>query len=88
MLRVYSVAGHNLPRTSRQQWLTGTHVGLRDLRPGDLLFWAYDTRNPSSIHHVAMYLGDGLMVHAPHTGDHVRVASVYLNGYIGAVRPG
>lgn len=88
MLRVYSVAGLNLPRTSRQQWKTGTHVALRDLQPGDLLFWAYDTRNPSSIHHVAMYLGNGLMVHAPHTGDHVRVASVYLNGYIGAVRPG
>jgi cell wall-associated NlpC family hydrolase len=86
--RIYSAAGLALPRTSRQQWFAGRHVRLADLQPGDLLFWAYSTGNPSSIHHVAMYLGDGLMVHSPHTGDHVRVATVYLNGYIGAVRPG
>ena len=85
--RVYSAGGLNLPRTSRQQWKVGTHVRLADLQPGDLLFWAYNTSNPSSIHHVAMYLGNGLMVHSPHTGDHVRVATVYLDGYIGAVRP-
>jgi cell wall-associated NlpC family hydrolase len=88
MLRVFSVAGLALPRTSRQQWYAGTRVALRDLAPGDLLFWAYDTSSPGSIHHVALYLGHGLMVHAPHTGDHVRVAEVYLRGYIGAVRPG
>jgi cell wall-associated NlpC family hydrolase len=87
MLRVYSAAGLSLPRTSRQQWLIGRHVGLDELQPGDLLFWAYDTGNPSSIHHVAMYLGHGLMVHAPHTGDRVRVAAVYARGLIGAVRP-
>jgi cell wall-associated NlpC family hydrolase len=60
---------------------------MADLQPGDLLFWAYNTGNPSSIHHVALYIGHGLMVHAPHTGDHVKVASVYLSGLIGAVRP-
>jgi cell wall-associated NlpC family hydrolase len=88
MLRVFSVAGLNLPRTSRQQWYAGQRVPLADVRPGDLLFWAYDTSRPTSIHHVALYLGNGLMVHAPHTGDHVRVAEVYLRGFIGAVRPG
>jgi cell wall-associated NlpC family hydrolase len=87
VLRVYSQAGLNLPRVSRQQYRAGTPVALKDIRPGDLLFWAYSTSNPNSIHHVAMYLGHGLMVHAPHTGDHVRVASVYLRGFIGAVRP-
>ena len=87
MVRVFSAAGRDLPRTSREQWKIGVHVPLSDLRPGDLLFWAYDTGNPASIHHVALYLGHGLMVHAPHTGDHVRVASVYLDGLIGAVRP-
>jgi cell wall-associated NlpC family hydrolase len=87
VLRAYSQAGVNLPRTSRQQWHAGTPIALKDLKPGDLLFWAYNTANPSSIHHVAIYLGHGLMVHSPHTGDHVRVASVYLRGYIGAVRP-
>lgn len=88
MVRIFSQAGLSLPRTSRQQWKIGTHVSLKQLRPGDLLFWAYNTSNPGSIHHVALYLGHGLMAHSPHTGDHVRVAQVYLSGYIGAVRPG
>jgi len=87
MLRIFSAAGRALPRTSREQWTIGIHVALADLRPGDLLFWAYDTANPASIHHVAVYLGHGLMVQAPHTGGHVEVAAVYLSGLIGAVRP-
>ena len=88
MVRIFSQAGLNLPRTSREQWRIGHHVTLKELRPGDLLFWAYSTSNPLSIHHVALYLGHGLMAHSPHTGDHVRVAQVYLSGFIGAVRPG
>jgi cell wall-associated NlpC family hydrolase len=87
MLRIFSAAGRTLPRTSREQWKVGVHVTLSQLKPGDLLFWANDTANPGSIHHVALYLGHGLMVHSPHTGDHVRVAPVYLSGLIGAVRP-
>jgi len=87
MVRIFSVAGRNLPRTSREQWKIGVHVSLKDLQPGDLLFWANNTSNPGSIHHVALYIGHGLMVHSPHTGDHVRVASVYMSGLIGAVRP-
>jgi len=87
MVRIFSTAGRDLPRTSRQQWKIGVHVPLSELRPGDLLFWANDTSNPSSIHHVALYIGHGLMIHSPHTGDHVKVASVYVSGLIGAVRP-
>ena len=77
-----------LPIAPATQAREGTEVAMSDLAPGDLLFWAYDTGNPARIHHVALYLGDGLMVHSPHTGDHVRVATVYTNGLIGAVRPG
>ncbi|MBI1377956.1 MAG: hypothetical protein GC157_10830 [Frankiales bacterium] len=87
MVRVFSAAGRDLPRTSREQWKIGVHVPLAQLQPGDLLFWAYDLSNPGSIHHVALYIGHGLMIQAPHTGGHVEVASVYLNGLIGAVRP-
>jgi cell wall-associated NlpC family hydrolase len=87
MVRIFSSAGRMLPRTSRQQWKIGAHVALADLQPGDLLFWANDVSNPGSIHHVAMYLGHGLMVQSPHTGGHVEVSAVYLRGLIGAVRP-
>jgi len=83
----YRAAGVNLPRTSRQQWYAGTHVELGALMPGDLLFWADDTADPSTIHHVALYAGNGQMIAAPQTGDVVKVQPVYLDGYIGAVRP-
>lgn len=83
----YTQTGIFLPRTSRQQWNAGDKVALKDLRAGDLLFWAYDTSDPKTIHHVAMYVGSGRMVEAPRTGLEVREIPVYLDGYIGAVRP-
>ncbi|MCA1712482.1 MAG: C40 family peptidase [Actinobacteria bacterium] len=86
-LTAYRAAGLGLPRTSREQWYAGPHVELGALQPGDLLFWASDLSNPSTIHHVAMYLGNGQMVAAPHAGAQVRVQPVYLDGYLGAVRP-
>ena len=84
----WGAAGVNLPRTSRQQWYAGPHVALGDLQPGDLLFWASNVANPATIHHVALYAGNGLMIAAPHTGDVVKIQPVYLDGYVGAVRPG
>ncbi len=83
----YALAGVGLPRTSRQQWTVGPHPALADLQPGDLLFWANNVNDPTTIHHVALYVGAGWMIHAPHTGDVVRYARVYLDGYIGATRP-
>jgi cell wall-associated NlpC family hydrolase len=83
----YRAAGVQLPRTSRQQWYAGTHVELGALMPGDLLFWANDVSNPATIHHVALYAGKGMMIAAPQTGDVVKMQPVYLDGYIGAVRP-
>ena len=84
----YTAAGLSLPRTSRQQWSAGRHLEVADLRPGDLVFWAHDPANPATIHHVAMYVGQGLMVHAPHTGALVRVDAMRPSGYAGATRPG
>ena len=79
--------GLTLPRTSRQQWSAGRHVEVEGLRPGDLVFWAHDPADPSTIHHVGMYVGQGLMVHAPHTGALVRVDALRPSGYAGATRP-
>ncbi len=87
MLWSYARAGVTLPRTSRAQYAGLPHVALSDLQPGDLVFYATNTSNPGTIHHVAMYLGDGLVIHAPHTGDVVRYAPVAMPGLIGAVRP-
>jgi cell wall-associated NlpC family hydrolase len=87
MLWSYARAGITLPRTSRAQYAGLPHVALSDLQPGDLVFYATNTSDPGTIHHVAMYLGDGLVIHAPHTGDVVRYAPVAMGGLIGAVRP-
>jgi cell wall-associated NlpC family hydrolase len=83
----YAHAGITLPRVAADQWNAGPHVELVDLLPGDLLFWATNLSNPATIHHVALYIGAGMMIAAPHTGDVVKVEPVYMQGYIGATRP-
>jgi cell wall-associated NlpC family hydrolase len=83
----YAQAGLALPRTSREQWWAGQPVDAGGLRPGDLVFWATDPSNPATIHHVGIYVGQALMVHAPHTGAHVRVDPLRPGGYAGATRP-
>jgi peptidoglycan DL-endopeptidase CwlO len=82
----YRAAGVTIPRVSRAQWGAGPHVAVANLLPGDLVFYADNPRNPATIHHVGMYIGNGLMVHAPHTGDVVRVASIWRESYAGATR--
>lgn len=83
----YRQAGLDLPRTSRQQWFAGSHPDIGALLPGDLLFWGSSPGNPGSIHHVALYVGGGLMVAAPHTGANVQVQPVYLGDFFGVTRP-
>jgi cell wall-associated NlpC family hydrolase len=83
----YKQAGLTLPRTSRQQWFAGAHPDLGTMAPGDLLFWGTRPGDPQSIHHVALYLGAGLMLAAPHTGANVQVQPVYLDDFFGVTRP-
>jgi peptidoglycan DL-endopeptidase CwlO len=86
-MAAYRSAGVWLPRVSRAQWNAGPHVGLGSLTPGDLVFYAYNTGDPGTIHHVGLYVGGGAMVEAPYSGASVRVASIGRRDYIGAVRP-
>jgi cell wall-associated NlpC family hydrolase len=79
MLRAFQSAGINLPRVSRQQFYAGGHVPVSQAQPGDLLFYATDPSDPSTIHHVMLYMGDGQMVEAPYTGQSVRVQPVPWN---------
>jgi cell wall-associated NlpC family hydrolase len=83
----YAHAGIALPRTAAEQWNSGPHPSLAQLEPGDLLFWATDTSNPATIHHVTIYIGRGMMIAAPHTGTVVQIQPVYMSGFIGATRP-
>jgi cell wall-associated NlpC family hydrolase len=84
----YLQAGLVLPRVSSDQWFATTPVPADQMQPGDLLVYAYDVSDADTIHHIAMYIGDGQMVHAPRTGDVVRVVPVYDDGLYGVGRPG
>ncbi|WP_030910196.1 C40 family peptidase [Streptosporangium amethystogenes] len=76
--------GVSLPRTTWEQWSWGASrkVSLNDLQPGDLIF-------SEGLGHVSMYAGNGQIVHAPQTGDVVKVVplSAYGRRLVGAVRP-
>jgi cell wall-associated NlpC family hydrolase len=79
MLRAFQAAGIELPRVSRDQFNAGGHVPVREAQPGDLLFYATDPTDPSTIHHVVLYMGNDQMVEAPFTGASVRVRPVPWN---------
>ena len=83
----YFAAGLRLPRTAAQQYLSGPHPTLDQLRPGDLLFWGDPGGAVETIHHVAMYYGNGLMVSTNHTGDVARVQPIWGDGFYGVTRP-
>ncbi|MET8635027.1 NlpC/P60 family protein [Streptomyces sp. NPDC004074] len=70
----WKAAGVSLPRTTYDQVDVGTTVPLADAQPGDLIFF-YD-----DISHVGIYIGDGMMIHAPKPGAYVREESIYYGG--------
>ncbi|MGW8766865.1 NlpC/P60 family protein [Streptomyces sp. NPDC055815] len=79
--QAWAAAGRELPRTSQEQWATLPRVPLAELRPGDLVAYF-----PGATH-VALYLGEGLVVQAPRPGAKVKVSPLAANPLIGAVRP-
>jgi cell wall-associated NlpC family hydrolase len=76
-MRAWQSAGRLLPHYSVAQYLSGTPIPVSAAGPGDLLFWSSNGM-PSGIHHVALALGGGRFIEAPHTGADVRYDSVYL----------
>jgi cell wall-associated NlpC family hydrolase len=90
----YSQVGIQVPRTARDQYYAGSKIPanrLDLLQPGDLVFFAYNN-DPEQIHHVGIYAGGGTYIHAPQTGDVVRVSSLQerissRGDYVGACRP-
>ncbi|MBV9141429.1 MAG: bifunctional lytic transglycosylase/C40 family peptidase [Pseudonocardiales bacterium] len=82
----YHTAGIELPRTAQTQYNTGPLLPTSaPLQPGDLLFYG----TPAHIHHVGLYLGTGLMIDAPDTGQTVKIGPYRhpKDDYAGATRP-
>jgi len=79
----YAAAGISLPHYTGAQYGVGRHVAESDLQPGDLVFFG------PNLGHMGMYIGNGQIVHAPHSGDVVKVvplAGYFQQNYAGAVR--
>jgi cell wall-associated NlpC family hydrolase len=81
-MAAWAAAGVGLPHNAAEQWGSVAHISRADLRPGDLVFYFGD------IHHVALYLGDNRVIHAPTYGQDVRVQSIDLGSIYGYGRPG
>ncbi len=79
--QAWAHAGVPIPRTSQEQWAMLPHVPLKLVRPGDLIVYFKEAT------HVALYIGDGMVVQAPRPGSFVKVSPMGANPILGAVRP-
>ena len=70
----FATAGVRLPHSSSMQAQMGTPVARGDARPGDLVSFY------SPVSHIGIYIGNGQMIHAPTSGDVVKVASIDTMG--------
>jgi cell wall-associated NlpC family hydrolase len=78
---IYGMFGIDLPHNAALQFNRGTRISLEQALPGDLVFFGMPP------HHVAIFLGNGLIVEAPHTGDFVKVSKLLgKNGFSGVCR--
>jgi cell wall-associated NlpC family hydrolase len=86
VMYVYGKLGIHLHHFTGLQWLEGTRVEASMLRAGDIVFFRPEGGHPG---HEGMYLGGGKFIHAPHTGDVVKISDLagYAGLYVGAVRP-
>jgi cell wall-associated NlpC family hydrolase len=79
----YAQIGVSLPHHAASQWSYGVPVSRDDLQPADLVFF-------NGLSHMGMYVGGGQFIHAPHTGDVVKISSLYdswySSTYVGARR--
>jgi cell wall-associated NlpC family hydrolase len=79
-LYAYAQVGVSLPHYTGSQYNAGVHVTRAQLRPGDLVFFHSD------LHHMGMYIGAGKFVHAPQTGDVVKISTLADFPFAGAAR--
>jgi peptidoglycan DL-endopeptidase CwlO len=80
-MAAWAAAGVSLPHNAARQFSSVPHLSRAELAPGDLVFYYSD------IHHVAMYVGDGQIIHAPNDGETVRVEAMDMAPIAGYGRP-
>ncbi|RXT04317.1 C40 family peptidase [Ammoniphilus sp. CFH 90114] len=78
---IHKAYGITIPRDSSVQAKHGKEIEKDAIEPGDLLFFARNN-GTGSVHHVSMYIGDGLMIHAPNASKNVEIIPLDTPGYI------
>ena len=86
-MRAWQAGGVSLPHWSVAQYEQSQPVSPGEARPGDLVFFASNPSDYRTIYHVGLYIGGGMMIEAPHTGDVVKIYAVYPNDFLGYARP-
>lgn len=86
-MMAWRAGGVDLPHWSVAQYDVSKPVSAAEVRPGDLVFFAHDPADFRSIYHVGLYVGDGMMIDAPHPGATVRLTDVYAFEFYGFARP-
>ena len=80
--QIYKKFGYTIPRTSRSQANSGTKISTSQLKPGDLVFYG----NGSYINHVAIFIGNGKIIHASNRRDGIKISNLYYRKPIKCVR--
>ncbi|GGL42566.1 C40 family peptidase [Planomonospora parontospora] len=83
-MRAYQAAGITIPRVAADQWRHGLPVPPGQEQPGDLVFFRMEASGPG---HVGIVIGGGRMIHAPRTGDFVKIAPYQRPDLVGFTRP-
>ncbi|MCZ4508810.1 NlpC/P60 family protein [Streptomyces sp. ActVer] len=79
--QAWAAAGQGIPRTSQEQWKQLDRIAVEAMRPGDLIVYNSDAS------HVAIYIGDGAIIHSPRPGRTVTIAGAGSMPILGVVRP-
>ena len=80
--QIYKKFGYSIPRTSRSQGSSGTRISSSQLKPGDLVFYG----NGDHINHVAIFIGNGKIIHASNRRDGIKISNLYYRQPVKFVR--
>jgi cell wall-associated NlpC family hydrolase len=81
-MMAWEQAGVYFPHLAQAQYDMTSRVSIASLLPGDLVFYG----TPSSVYHVGLYIGNGMMIDAPASGQAVSIQSIYWDGLLGGGR--
>jgi cell wall-associated NlpC family hydrolase len=75
-MRAWGAAGVGLDHLAQDQYYATRRIPIPDLQPGDLVFYG----SPGNVYHVGLYVGGGVMIQAPSTGQVVSYSTIYFSG--------